>query len=278
MYQSKKYTSYYTGRFTKDTNRSNQPTDYRKSWQSLTHNQRRKKRGWKNLHPREPMTQQPMIQEARLWTAEDQLSFTRTIKQNQRTLMANALHYSPERLLDMGYLRIDLLKSHELKLGMIIETGLLNGHKLALEKYEITSIRIAQHDNRIKSSLWPLIENYLRTNLRGTVAITLCAGFIDTLEAEDQLRIIQESHDSALGGSDPDTYLGLHAWTPLKFVQDPVPKQILKWPPISVLIMWVLFMRRVPEISELQHMVEKATGYKITAECIEMGLVPLNHT
>uniref|UniRef100_A0ABD2WU09 Integrase catalytic domain-containing protein n=1 Tax=Trichogramma kaykai TaxID=54128 RepID=A0ABD2WU09_9HYME len=78
--------------------------------------------------------------------------------------------------------------------------------------------------------------------------------------------------------SDPDTYLGLHAWTPLKFVQDPVPKQILKWPPISVLIMWVLFMRRVPEISELQHMVEKATGYKITAECIEMGLVPLNHT
>ncbi|CAB0043507.1 unnamed protein product [Trichogramma brassicae] len=183
---------------------------------------------------------------------EDQPSFTRIIKQNRRTLVASALHYSPdgllakgdnwahfialdciphskicEQLADMGYLRTDLLKSHELKLGMIIETGLSNGHslfsifarekctdeydidiicdslsrlELALEKYEITSVRIAKHDDGIKDTLWPLIENYLRTNLRGTVTITLCAGLIDTPEVEDRLRIIQESHDSALGG------------------------------------------------------------------------------
>ncbi|CAB0041212.1 unnamed protein product [Trichogramma brassicae] len=59
---------------------------------------------------------------------------------------------------------------------------------------------IAKHDDGIKDTLWPLIENYLRTNLRGTVTITLCAGLIDTPEVEDRLRIIQESHDSALGG------------------------------------------------------------------------------
>ncbi|KAL7299068.1 hypothetical protein TKK_0008160 [Trichogramma kaykai] len=151
---------------------------------------------------------------------EDQLSFTRVIKQNQRTLVASALHYSLdgllakednwthfiavdcilhskicEQLTDMGYLRTDLLTSHELKLGMIIETGLSNGHslfyifvrekhtdeynidvicnslsrlELALEKYEITSVRIVKHDNGIKSALWPPIENYLRANLRET--------------------------------------------------------------------------------------------------------------
>ncbi|KAL7295592.1 hypothetical protein TKK_0011228 [Trichogramma kaykai] len=95
----------------------------------------------------------------------------------------------------------------------------------------------------------------------------------ESVYGKSLLPIRKSTDKTDIYGSDPDTYLGLHAWTPLKFVQDPVPKQILKWPPISVLIMWVLFMRRVPEISELQHMVEKATGYKITAECIEMGLV-----
>ncbi|CAB0035115.1 unnamed protein product [Trichogramma brassicae] len=98
---------------------------------------------------------------------------------------------------------------------------------------------------------------------------------LEVVEAITEQNAGSQPQEAIPSTSDPDTYLGLHAWTPPKFVLDPVPKQILQWPPVSVLIMRVFFMRRVPEISELQYKVKKVTEYKITPECIQMGLVPL---
>ncbi|KAL7286639.1 hypothetical protein TKK_0019135 [Trichogramma kaykai] len=185
--------------------------------------------------------------------AEDEATFTRSHPKRARLLVAKSVQQCNDTLLtrkdnwvhfmlvdciphsdichqltDMGYLQVDLLKEHDIKLDLIIETGLPVDKSLfsifvkenhddtvdidivndaldrladALKTYEIESISIPTNNNRIDKSSWEMISARLRETWPEDAAkLTLCSGEITTPDVESRPRIIRESHDSATAG------------------------------------------------------------------------------
>ncbi|CAB0034771.1 unnamed protein product [Trichogramma brassicae] len=185
--------------------------------------------------------------------AEDEATFTRCHPKRARLLVAksvqqcndtlltrkdNRVHFMSvdciphsdicHQLTDMGYLQVDLLKEHDIKLGLIIETGLPVDKSLfsvfvnenhdnavdidivndtldrladALKTYEIESISIPTNNNGIDNRSWEMISARLREKWPEDAAkLTLCSGEITTPDAESRPRIIRELHDSATAG------------------------------------------------------------------------------
>ncbi|CAB0035625.1 unnamed protein product, partial [Trichogramma brassicae] len=185
--------------------------------------------------------------------AEDEATFTRSHPKRARLLVAKSVQQCNDTLLtrkdnwvhfmsvdciphsdichqltDMGYLQVDLLKEHDIKLGLIIETGLPVDKSLfsifvkenhddvvdidivndaldrladALKTYEIGSISIPMNNNGIDSRSWEMISARLRETWPEDAAkLTLCSGEITTPDVKSRPRIIRESHDSATAG------------------------------------------------------------------------------
>ncbi|CAB0041764.1 unnamed protein product [Trichogramma brassicae] len=161
--------------------------------------------------------------------AEDEATFTRSHPKRARLLIAKSVQQCNDTLLtrkdnwvhfmsvdciphsdichqltDMGYLQVDLLKEHDIKLGLIIETGLpvdksffsifvrenhddvvdidivndaLDRLADALKTYEIGSINIPMNNNGIDSRSWEMISARLRETWPEDAAkLTLCSG------------------------------------------------------------------------------------------------------
>ncbi|KAL7289564.1 hypothetical protein TKK_0016535 [Trichogramma kaykai] len=177
--------------------------------------------------------------------AGDEATFTRSHPKRARLLVAKSVQQCNDTLLtrkdnwvhfmsvdciphsdichqltDMGYLQVDLLKEHDIKLGLIIETGLPVDKSLfsifvkenhddtvdidivndaldrladALKTYEIGSISIPTNNNGIDNRSWEMISARLReTWPKDAAKLTLCSGEITTPDVKSRPRIIRE--------------------------------------------------------------------------------------
>ncbi|KAL7286500.1 hypothetical protein TKK_0019237 [Trichogramma kaykai] len=159
--------------------------------------------------------------------AEDDATFTRSHPKRARLLVARSVQQCNDTLLTRKDNWVDLLKEHDIKLGLIIETGLpvdksfsifvkenhddtvdigivndaLDRLADALKTYEIESISIPTNNNGIDKRSWEMISARLRETWPEDAAkLTLCSGEITTPDVESRPRIIRESHDSATAG------------------------------------------------------------------------------
>ncbi|KAL7304761.1 hypothetical protein TKK_0002992 [Trichogramma kaykai] len=160
---------------------------------------------------------------------EDSVLFIREHQKKARLLVSKAITYSQDTLLskknnwayfmsvdciahseichqltDMGYLKTDSLKSHDMKLSMIIETGLDIGKSLfsifikdahdhavdtdivndaldrladALKNHEIGYVSIPTRNNGIDERSGDTIDKHIQETWPGnTIALTLCSG------------------------------------------------------------------------------------------------------
>ncbi|KAL7290430.1 hypothetical protein TKK_0016119 [Trichogramma kaykai] len=133
-----------------------------------------------------------------------------------------------QQLLDLNYLDLELIKTQQLNVGAITESGLSTGHSLislfipnnheetpdiniiceiltnlgaALVELDRNSISIAKSNEHLDDIYWLPIETHLEglaTQMK--LNITICTGEVTTPREEDIPGIILEAHDSAIAG------------------------------------------------------------------------------
>ncbi|CAB0033548.1 unnamed protein product [Trichogramma brassicae] len=133
-----------------------------------------------------------------------------------------------QQLLDLNYLDLELIKTQQLNVGAITESGLSSGYSLfslfirnnheetpdidvvsevltnlgtALIGLGKTSISIAKSYEHLDDIYWLPIETHLEelaTSLH--LNITICTGEVTTPNKEDRPNIIRKAHDSAVAG------------------------------------------------------------------------------
>uniref|UniRef100_A0ABD2WHT6 RNA-directed DNA polymerase n=1 Tax=Trichogramma kaykai TaxID=54128 RepID=A0ABD2WHT6_9HYME len=133
-----------------------------------------------------------------------------------------------QQLLDLNYLDLELIKTQQLNVGAITESGLPSGYSLfslfirnnheetpdidvvsevltnlgtALIELGKNSISIAKSYEHLDDMYWLPIETHLEElAISLHLDITICTGEVTTPNEEDRPNIIREAHDSAVAG------------------------------------------------------------------------------